>query len=83
MVNIELRMQQDKHTDEYRVAVLVNGRLNEAMTYYTDDLDDAKGTLNLMVEVFKRDGVFRDTKINTVDVLERVSRIDFETWRAI
>lgn len=71
--NIDLRMQRDEFTDEYRVAVLIDGRFQEGPTYYTDDFEDCKGTRNMLRSSYEGHG-------HTVDTKDTVHRIDFEAW---
>lgn len=35
--------------NEYQVTVVENGKRLEELTYYTDDLDDARGTLRALI----------------------------------
>lgn len=44
-----LKPKFDRDTEEYVVRVLVDGKLDEAKTYYTDDKVDANGTYLAMV----------------------------------
>lgn len=71
--NIDLKMQRDKYTDEYRVAVLIDGKLYEPATYYTDDFEDCKGTRNALARGYRAHG-------HLVDTQDKMSRVDFETW---
>lgn len=40
----------DKEWGEYVVRLRIDGVLDEASAYFTDDLDDAKGTAHIMLE---------------------------------
>jgi len=46
--NVKFRVRFDKEWDEYQVQVRINGKLNEAKTYHTDDQDDAISTKHAM-----------------------------------
>lgn len=55
MRDVTLRIQKN-YDGEYRVAVFINGKFQEGPTYYTDDLDDAQGTMRLMGEAYLDQG---------------------------
>ena len=45
---ITYKLKRKSETNEWKVAAFVDGKYNEAMTYYTDDKQDAVGTLAAM-----------------------------------
>ena len=47
---ITYKLKRKSETDEWMVAAYVNGKFNEAKTYYTDDKEDAQATLKHMQE---------------------------------
>lgn len=44
------KIYRDPEWAEYRVRLYIDGILNPAADYFTDDLDDAKATLTAMLE---------------------------------
>lgn len=47
--NRKFQLQHKLSTNEYLVVVIEDGRRLEELTYYTDDKEDARGTLRAMV----------------------------------
>lgn len=43
-----LKLHYNAAEDEYRVSPLVKGEFNEKRSYYTDDKEDAIGTMKMM-----------------------------------
>ena len=46
---VTFKVHHDKEWDEWQVRVYVNGVLNEARTYHTDDKEDAEVTMATMI----------------------------------
>lgn len=55
MENITLTVQKSVY-GEYRVAVYVNGKYSEELTYYTDDIEDAARSRKAMREHYEKQG---------------------------
>lgn len=47
--NVKFVLKHDRNWEEYRVTVYENGKLNDARAYFTDDKDDAEGTMQAMI----------------------------------
>ena len=47
-------LKYDPNWEEYRVTVTEAGKLNDARAYFTDDKEDAQGTMEAMVEEEKK-----------------------------
>ncbi len=47
---IILRLKKDREWGEWIVQWIENGRVNDRKSYHTSDLEDASGTMKLMVK---------------------------------
>ena len=55
--NGKVRLNLKKNEwDEYEVEWVENGKRNEGKTNYTDDIDDAVGTMKMMMEHYEKYG---------------------------
>ncbi len=48
MRTVTYKLKRKQSTGEWVVRAFVDGVYNEDMTYYTDDLDDAKATMRML-----------------------------------
>ncbi len=56
MKKVVLDIKYDRELGEYSIPWIENGKLNEARTYYTDSLEDARGTLVVIIREAQNNG---------------------------
>ena len=56
MGSVKLKIKRLPETDEWRVEWWEDGMYDEDKTYYTDDYEDARGTMRLIAEQAHREG---------------------------
>jgi hypothetical protein len=53
---VYLRMKFNRNWNEWIIAVYINGKYNEMQSYYTDDKEDAIGTMFQMKKQYANQG---------------------------
>jgi len=77
MDDVRMKIKRKSETDEWLVVVTVNGKRHEGRTYYTDDRDDARCTMQAM----ENEGRAQGERVNGLTIVGAAAKMRdaFET----